>query len=525
MASQSNDLRTSSPTPIPEILHYSALTTTTRGTQPGHAELDTPPPNTQPPELKRSDRARNLSSRAQDILAAMGKFVGYAQAETTEPQPAPIPVPAPAGSTSAKSQSAPSARAKQPPKRKRPTHRFNSEESGDDDDDGAPIKLKPARRRKTTKEDSPPPKAPGHRRATAGESVPSQRSVRLDADSLQNIGNIFGIDPKTATSRTVNETIRSLSDNRAPQVATSGRYTQVRGETAAPLSSLNKKGGGYYRNKLEALANPETSTKKRPHSGTDTESSKRARVDHEFDTHDISDASFPPLPAFMQREPHSVSSTQRAVVHPFQSQRQLVCPSFPERAYASQREREPTQALQLEPTRATQSQPTAAPHPDRVRFGHGLTPIPETHGFAALHRTPPPEPPRSTTGPRVLVAGTPTPPSPPAPEKRPPKAVPAQKPSAAPAKKTRLDTRTPSARRKEGSTTVSESELEPASIPLPKAKSKSGHRAPRADDGREERFSRTASQSSARRPHTFTRRDPSPAPPKRQPGPSSLRHP
>ncbi|KAG8777108.1 hypothetical protein FRC12_000549 [Ceratobasidium sp. 428] len=501
MTSQSNDiapLRTSSPTPIPEThLHYSAPTTTTRGTQPGHAELDTPPPNTQPAELKRSERTRNLSSRAQAIVARTGKpFVGHSQAPVPEPQPALTePQSAPTTSNSAPAQ------AKKPAKRKKPTHRFDGEESGDDDDEGARIKLKPPKRprRTNTKEHSPPPRRPGHRRSTAGEGAPSQRSVRLDAESIKNIGDVFGLDPKTATSRTINETIRSLSDNRAPQNETSARYTQVRGEPAVPLSSLNKKGGGYYRNKLELLPDPESSTKKRAHSGTDAGSSKRARFDGELNTQDPPDASFPPLPSFLRREPHSVSSTQRAVVHPFQSQRELVCTSLPERAYASQRES--TRASQHEPTHTTQSQPTAAPRlkTGRDRFGAGGTPIPEPRGFAALLRAPSPPPPSSTTGPRILVPGTPerTPSPPPAPEKRLPKPIPARKPPAAAAsvKKPRPDARAPSARQNEDLDI--ESELEP--IVHPKAKSKSSS-------------SRTASKTSTRHPHSSTRRDPSPAP-------------
>ncbi|KAG8743779.1 hypothetical protein FRC12_014961 [Ceratobasidium sp. 428] len=60
---------TRSPTPIRETQpQYNSPTTTLHGTQRGHAEFDTPPPGTQPPDLRRSDRARGLSSRALDSV-------------------------------------------------------------------------------------------------------------------------------------------------------------------------------------------------------------------------------------------------------------------------------------------------------------------------------------------------------------------------------------------------------------------------------------------------------------------------
>ncbi|KAG8700491.1 hypothetical protein FRC09_005924 [Ceratobasidium sp. 395] len=515
----SNDIdfpRTSSPTPIPEDnLRPNVPTTTTRGTQPGHAELDTPPPGTQPLELKRSDRARNLSSRAQDIVARSGKpFVGHSQAPVPEPQPVPDkPQPAPAPAKS-KSKSAAAPPAKKPAKRKKPTLRFDGETSGDDDDDGAPIKLRPpkAPRYKSTKGQSPPPKRPGRHLSVAGGSKPSQRSIRLDPESIRNLGEAFGIDPETATSRTINETIRSLSDNRAAQNETSTQYTQVRGEPAAPLSSLNKKGGGYHRDILEALAKPETSTKKRHHSGIDTESSKRARLDNEPDTQNPPGRSIPPLPSFLHREPHSVSSTQRAVVHPFESQHQLTCASLPEPAYASRHDlarasqRGGTRSTQSQPTLASNSKSTRAPYEsDRVRFGAGGTPIPEPRRDLFARSTtqqsaPPRGPSPSSRRPVVLVPGTPS--LSPVPETRPLKPVPARKPPVAPAHKSRSDTRTPLPHRK-GSTTESDSEPEPKPKPKPHPKAKS-----------KPSTSHTASHSSTRHPHSSSRRDPSPVPSK-----------
>ncbi|KAG8761404.1 hypothetical protein FRC12_009422 [Ceratobasidium sp. 428] len=441
MTPQSNDIdfpRTSSPTPIPEDnLRPNVPTTTTRGTQPGHAELDTPPPGTQPLELKRSDRARNLSSRAQDIVARSGKpFVGHSQAPVPEPQPVPDePQPAPAPAKS-KSKSAAAPPAKKPAKRKKPTLRFDGETSGDDDDDGAPIKLRPpkAPRYKSTKGQSPPPKRPGRHLSVAGGSKPSQRSVRLDPESIWNLGEAFGIDPETATSRTINETIRSLSDN----------------------------------------PKPETSTKKRHHSGIDTESSKRTRLDNKPDTQNPPGRSIPPLPSFLHREPHSVSSTQRAVVHPFESQHQLTAEVLAQH--------NPNQH-----SHQTPSQP--APRTKATEFDLVLE-----------QRAPPRGPSPSSRRPVVLVPGTPS--LSPVPETRPLKPVPARKPPVAPAHKSRSDTRTPLPHRK-GSTTESDSEPEPKPKPKPHPKAKS-----------KPSTSHTASHSSTRHPHSSSRRDPSPVPSK-----------
>ncbi|KAG8718698.1 hypothetical protein FRC09_012249 [Ceratobasidium sp. 395] len=100
MASQPNDNQffplTSSPTPVRDSQpHHSSPTTTARGTQRGHAELDTPPPGTQPAELECSERVRNLSSCGQDSAQHTKKAVpGHSGAPQPEALAEPDPTPA-----------------------------------------------------------------------------------------------------------------------------------------------------------------------------------------------------------------------------------------------------------------------------------------------------------------------------------------------------------------------------------------------------------------------------------------------
>ncbi|KAG8760896.1 hypothetical protein FRC12_009478 [Ceratobasidium sp. 428] len=481
MASQPNDNQifpsTSSPTPVRDSQpHHTSPTTTARGTQRGHAELDTPPPGTQPAELKRSERVRNLSSRGQDSARHTKKAVpGHSGACQPEALAEPDPTPAEPKSNP---KSRPDA-SQRSHKRKRPgppTQKFDGEETTDKE--RPPIRLKQPRKRTKTRVESPPPKQPGHRMAVARQAERDKqqggrdkRLPRLNADATKSIFNLFGADPNTTSARTINQKILSLSDHPPTQAVAQGGYTQVRCEPSAPLSPLSKKRGGYHRDVLLALGHPEPSNSKRHlDDEEEPEPSKRARFDGRLDSY--SSAAENPafrgdilsLPSFTHPDRASVSSTQRATVR----------------------------------TAVSQPEPRSLQVRDRFRFGAGLTPIPEPNDvyskLAAARRAsspaprvnqspdpphPKPRPPSPKRRPLppakphvpsghrapprqpvVLVPGTPS--RSPTPERRAPKPL--------PTKQSRSDTHNipPPPRKKPATPTESESEPEPASKPKPK---------------------------------------------------------
>ncbi|KAG8792141.1 hypothetical protein FRC12_007024 [Ceratobasidium sp. 428] len=485
MASQPDENQnfplTTSPTPVRDSQPRYTSPTTTRGTQRGHAELDTPPPGTQPVELRRSDRTRNLSTRGHQSAKHTKKpFPGHSNAPQPDaPQPEATAQP---NSARDEPKADPKSRANgsQPSqKRKRtgpPTHKFDGEESTDEE--RPLIRLKPPRKRTKTRVDSPgPPKVPGHRLAAARQSERDKRGLRLNANATKSVFDLFGADPETTTTRAINEKILSLSDHPSSQVGSQGRYTKVRGEASAPLSPLNQKRGGYHRDLLLALGHPEPPNAKRPLPDEESGPSKRAR----FDAQPESSSSVKPafrsdvlsLPSFTQWDPASASSTQRAIIN----------------AAAS----------------GSQRQPRASPVVDRFRFGAGLTPIPEPRDIysqrAAARRAPspaprvlepetrarpvelriprpnprPPSPTRRAPPPAerrappehrapdrqpiVLVSGTPS--RSPSPARRPPQPL--------PTKQSRSDKGKVPRRKKPSTPTESESEPEPA---VPKSKRK-----------------------------------------------------
>ncbi|KAG8700747.1 hypothetical protein FRC09_005779 [Ceratobasidium sp. 395] len=473
--------RTSSPTPIRDTQpQCDSPTTTARGTQRGHAKFDTPPEGTQPIELERSGRSRKLSSRAQEIIASGKPLAGHSNA--AEPEP---PQPA--------SASKPHPDKPQQGKRKRPSLKFDGEETTKEEP--ARVVLRPPRKRGAkAPAHSPPPKPPGHCRATTTgrASQPIDRTFRVKGNAASSLSEFLGCDPATTTTCAINNKILSLSDHRASQMDAQGRYTKVRGEAPTPLSPLGKKRGGYHRDTLLALGHPKPSNTKRPPSDVESGPPKRARFDEQSNVSTVWNPAFRndvlSLPSFTQREPASKSSTQQATVHAPGSQRQ--------------------------PIRA--SQPT-----DRWRFGAGLTPIPEPRRDffsqpTARHDPPPPSrfplpatrtrspdlhtrpsnprPPPSPAQPCVLVPGTPSRSLSPNPRTRPsgpwPQvAAPAQprvlvrgtpsrsptppersaKPQSKPhAKPSRSDTRKPPPHKKPDTATKSESEPEPITSPKPK---------------------------------------------------------
>ncbi|KAG9081062.1 hypothetical protein FRC06_005864 [Ceratobasidium sp. 370] len=334
----------SSPAPIRESQpRPDSPTETAHGTKPYHALYDTPPEGTQLPELKRSDRARTMSTRARETLEYQHQrtpTVSKSNATATQP-----------GATSA-TQTTSSQRRKGPAKRR--TLRFDGESSGDESGDKSGNKsriLKPRKPRNTTGSQaySPPPKPPGRGRAPAqGDPAPEQ-PVILEADTVRQFGDLIGINVSTATSTTIKEALQTLSDPNPLQVGPARRYSQVRGQSPVPLPSLNKK-GGYYRETLLKLAHPRPSeSQKRTRSDEEDRPAKHTHgetcgencgegrgEDHGEDRGESADEEMwdpdadkpePSVPApprlpsfFLPPQPLSTSSTQRAMVNAFASQ-------------------------------------------------------------------------------------------------------------------------------------------------------------------------------------------------------------
>ncbi|KAG8728409.1 hypothetical protein FRC10_005008, partial [Ceratobasidium sp. 414] len=266
---------------------------------------------------------------------------------------------------------------------KRPLLQFDSES-----DDEPPRRTRHARDQGAN-DHSPPPKHPGRGPSVARERGIGKDSVTISAEAAHSLGKLLGVNPETATASAINDTIKSLSDHRTPQVDSSRRYSQVRGEASTPLPSLNKKGGGYHRDKLLALARPQPQSLERSTSGTDVGTSKHPHVDNRDDDVDMADPApdAPRLPSFLERGLPSTSSTQHAVVNAFASQREL---------------------------------PHALQTTDRVRFGAGNTPVPQPRGHFFLfpqsaprapssnHRAVTPELPAIPRKPHILVPGSPS---------------------------------------------------------------------------------------------------------------------
>ncbi|KAG8764262.1 hypothetical protein FRC12_008212, partial [Ceratobasidium sp. 428] len=458
---------TSSPTPVRDSQpRHSSPTTTIHGTQRGHAELDTPPPGTQPIELRRSDRSRNLSERGlQSAKHTKKAFPGHSNAAQSQAPDEAAPPPPPAVP---KSNPKPRPNSSQQPgkkKRKAPQLKFDGETSGEDE--LVPIKLAPPRKRnKRARVDSPPPKPPGHRVAVARQSErDKQTRLRLNAEATESVFDLFGANPKTTSMRAINEKILSLSDHRSSQVGSQGRYTKVRDQPPAPLSPVSQKRGGYHRDALLALGHPGPSNTKRRLSDGEPGPSKRAR----FDTSG-SLAAFNPafggdtlsLPSFP--EPRSVSSTQRATVHvrsqpeprdPNRFRFGAVTPVPEPKDIYSQRRRAQSSAphVLVPGSRSPSPEPRVPPPNPRLLS-------PERRALPPLkHRAPPErrDPPRQ---PVVLVPGTPS--RSPTPEQRPAKPP--------PTKQSRSGTCKPPPRKKTSTTTESDTEPEPA--PEPKSKGK-----------------------------------------------------
>ncbi|KAG8728673.1 hypothetical protein FRC10_004715, partial [Ceratobasidium sp. 414] len=335
------------------------------GIAPYNALYDTPPPGTQPAELKRSERTCKISARARDTLESTGKpLTGCSQAQPSQPNPAPA---APAScSTSNRTMM------KKPVKH--PLLRFDSESN-----DEPPRRTRHAHDQGAN-DHSPPPKHPGRSPSVARECGIGKDSVTISAEAAHSLGKLLGVNPETTTASAINNTIKSLSDHRTPQ---------VRGEASTPLPSLNKKGGGYHRDKLLMLARPQPQSLKRSTSSMDVGTSKHPHVDNRDDDVDMANPApdAPRLPSFLKRGLPSTSSTQHAVVNTFASQWEL---------------------------------PHALQTTDRVRFGAGNTPVPQPRGHFFLfpqsaphapssnHCAVTPELPVIPREPHILVPGSPS---------------------------------------------------------------------------------------------------------------------
>ncbi|KAG8767418.1 hypothetical protein FRC12_006266 [Ceratobasidium sp. 428] len=503
---------TSSPTPVRDTQpQYNSPTTTARGTQRGHAELDTPPPGTQPPDLRRSDRTRGLSSRGADSAKHTKKALaghshvpvpGLDQPTTqAEPQaePGPAPGPGPGRNPACRPNSS-----QQPGKRKRATLKFDGETT-EEEEPPTGVRLRQPRKRRT-KAHSPPPKPPCRRLAAARPSQPARssqsarqnqpaepsqparRGFRLNAEAAETVVDLLGVDPATATTRTINERLLSLSDHSSAQVDSEGRYTKIRGEAPVPLSPLSKKRGGYHRDTLLALGHPTPSNTKRPPPDVAPGSSKRARFDESLNYSVTSNPAFRgdmlSLPSFTQSQPATASSTQRAVVGAFASQPESSRPSRTSRDHVGFKAGltpipEPRD-IYSQRNAQRNARPAASPAP--------RAPVPETRASSPDSRAQPyrpraPSPARPTQPPQlsapiedyapprqpiVLVPGTPS--RSPTPVQRPAKPPPTKPPP--PTKQPRSDTRKRRPNNKSGTTTESESESEPVLEPKPKARAR-----------------------------------------------------
>ncbi|KAG9077101.1 hypothetical protein FRC06_009098, partial [Ceratobasidium sp. 370] len=271
----------SSPAPVRESQpQINSPTTTTRGTERHNALFDTPPPDTQVPELRRSDCSRTISSRGRDAVESTGKpLAGHSQAEPSQVKPAPTK----SGTASASRSTNDQQTTKKPIKQ---ALRFDNESSNDD---SRITRTRPVVHQ-GMRDDSPPPRRPGGASSLArGDSGTAKHSIRIDADTARSLSKLLGVDTGSTTASAINETIKSLSSTHATQMESSQRYSQ----------SL-----------------------KRPASDLDISSPKHPRTDNQ----ELGDFLHPPLPtplplpSFLERKVPSASSTQRAVVNAFESQ-------------------------------------------------------------------------------------------------------------------------------------------------------------------------------------------------------------
>ncbi|KAG9091329.1 hypothetical protein FS749_016629 [Ceratobasidium sp. UAMH 11750] len=326
------DPPSSSPAPIRESQpRPNSPTTTEHGTQPYHALYDTPPEGTQPIDLKRSEHLRAKSARGRDALEYQHRSkpaVSKSNPAATEPTAAGVESHLTTATRTTGSQ-----RAKGPAKRR--ALRFDGESSSDEpgrmSGSESDEKLKPRKRRNAgSKAHSPAPRPPGRGKIARVSQAADQRVV-LEPDAARELGDLIGINVSTATPAALKDTLRTLSNPNSMQVGPSERYPQVRGQATAVLPSLNKK-VTYHRERLLELARPRPSESP----NTDTRPAKRSRtetrgksadeemLDPDADMPQPELPGLPRIPPLHSSQPlPSTSSTQRAIVNAFTSQRDL----------------------------------------------------------------------------------------------------------------------------------------------------------------------------------------------------------
>ncbi|KAF8595748.1 hypothetical protein BDV93DRAFT_514724 [Ceratobasidium sp. AG-I] len=279
------------------------------GPIPGRAVFDTPPPDSQPVVLNRDQRSRVPSARKREQLISEGK----------------LPTSTPISHTAAKDKTP--SHSSQPRKSKKRAVVLSAT------DDDEPPRARQARNQ-STKGPASPSESPARRPTVAarGSAIASSASapVTLQPDTAATLGRLFGVDFATTSPQEFEQTIRSLSDNRTQEMASSKRYAKVRGTSPSPLPTLNKQ-GGYHRDRMGAFESLSENTAKRSHPLQDTKVTKRARMDpqEEMNSQDelaadpdanmTDPADFPPLPpplfGTQLSKRTSVSSTQGAAVN------------------------------------------------------------------------------------------------------------------------------------------------------------------------------------------------------------------
>ncbi|KAG8701272.1 hypothetical protein FRC08_004190 [Ceratobasidium sp. 394] len=304
------DPPSSSPAPIRESQpRLDGPTATEHGTQPYHALYDTPPEGTQPIELKRSERSRAKSARGRDARTTKANrwppSLTLRQLNPKRRTSSPTPRPPP----------------------EQPGLSARREELSAEPSTSTRIE----REAQTPEEAQLGLEAPPGRGKIARASQATDQRVVLEPDAARELGDLIGINVSTATPAALKDTLQTLSNPHTLQVGPSKRYPQVRDQATAALPSLNKK-VTYHRERLRELAHPrpsespniDTRPAKRPCTETRGKSTDEEMLDPDADMPEPKSPGLPRIPPLHSSQPlPSTSSTQRAIVNAFASQRDL----------------------------------------------------------------------------------------------------------------------------------------------------------------------------------------------------------
>ncbi|KAG9081242.1 hypothetical protein FRC06_005703 [Ceratobasidium sp. 370] len=216
----------SSPAPIRESQpRPNSPTTTEHGTQPYHALYDTPPEGTQPVELKRSERARAMSTRGRDTLEYQQRrklAVSKADPMATQPKAMGVQFHTTTATRTARSQ-----RAERLAKRR--ALRLDGESSGNESGgmSGNESDKNPKPWKRHNSAHSPPPKPPGCSGKIVRASQATDRQVVLEPGATRELWDLIGINVSTTMPAALKETLCTLSNPNSLQVGPSQRYPQV----------------------------------------------------------------------------------------------------------------------------------------------------------------------------------------------------------------------------------------------------------------------------------------------------------